>query len=208
MRNGVGVSFSPWGPSSRSRSVLRLRPEVTKNRPTPMRAVLRFVASVMMVSGVLLIADAGATLLWQEPVSAFVTPQRQQVKLEAALADPLVVERVIAAQAAEGRRDRQDHDPDDRRRPSTSWRARTPTTCARARATTPTPPCPASRGTVAIAGHRTTYGAPFRNLDKLKPRRRDRRRHALRAVRLRGREDARSSTTRTSRCSTTSATSA
>ena len=36
------------------------------------RAALRFVASVMMVSGVLLIADAGATLLWQEPVSWFV----------------------------------------------------------------------------------------------------------------------------------------
>ena len=33
--------------------------------------MLRFVASVMMVSGVLLIADAGVTLAWQEPVSAF-----------------------------------------------------------------------------------------------------------------------------------------
>ena len=42
-----------------------------------MRAVLRFVASVMMVSGTLLIADAGVTLLWQEPVSAFVANQEQ-----------------------------------------------------------------------------------------------------------------------------------
>ena len=42
----------------------------------PVRAVLRFVASVLMVSGVLLIADAGVTLAWQEPVSAFMAEQR------------------------------------------------------------------------------------------------------------------------------------
>ena len=52
-----------------------------------MRAVLRFVASVMMVSGTLLIADAAATLLWQEPVSAFVA-ERQQDSLKRLLVDP------------------------------------------------------------------------------------------------------------------------
>ena len=31
----------------------------------------RFIASVMLVSGCLLIVDVGVTLLWQEPVSAF-----------------------------------------------------------------------------------------------------------------------------------------
>ena len=31
----------------------------------------------------------------------------------------------------------------------------------------PGTPLPGARGTVAIAGHRTTYGAPFRKLDKL-----------------------------------------
>jgi sortase A len=31
----------------------------------------------------------------------------------------------------------------------------------------PQAPWPGARGTVAIAGHRTTYAAPFRNLDKL-----------------------------------------
>jgi sortase A len=31
----------------------------------------------------------------------------------------------------------------------------------------PDTPLPGERGTVAIAGHRTTYGAPFRNVDKL-----------------------------------------
>ena len=32
----------------------------------------------------------------------------------------------------------------------------------------PSTPLPGERGTTAIAGHRTTYGAPFRRLDKLK----------------------------------------
>ena len=32
----------------------------------------------------------------------------------------------------------------------------------------PATPLPGQRGTVAIAGHRTTYGAPFRNIDKLR----------------------------------------
>jgi sortase A len=31
----------------------------------------------------------------------------------------------------------------------------------------PGTPLPGARGTVAIAGHRTTYGAPFRRLDQL-----------------------------------------
>ena len=31
----------------------------------------------------------------------------------------------------------------------------------------PGTPLPGARGTVAIAGHRTTYGAPFRHLDEL-----------------------------------------
>jgi sortase A len=33
----------------------------------------------------------------------------------------------------------------------------------------PGTPLPGQRGTVAIAGHRTTYGAPFRHIDKLRP---------------------------------------
>jgi sortase A len=33
----------------------------------------------------------------------------------------------------------------------------------------PDTPLPGARGTVAIAGHRTTYGAPFRHLDGLEP---------------------------------------
>jgi hypothetical protein len=52
----------------------------------PLRAVLRFVASVMMTSGVLLVADAAVTLAWQEPISALVA-LREQAKLEDQLDD-------------------------------------------------------------------------------------------------------------------------
>lgn len=33
----------------------------------------------------------------------------------------------------------------------------------------PDTPLPGKRGTVGIAGHRTTHGAPFRTIDKLRP---------------------------------------
>ena len=36
----------------------------------------------------------------------------------------------------------------------------------------PETPLPGEPGTSAIAGHRTTYGAPFRHIDELKPRER------------------------------------
>ncbi len=51
-----------------------------------------------------------------------------------------------------------------------SWKVRTPTTCAAGPATT----WPWRRfarpgaAIIAIAGHRTTYGAPFRKIDKVR----------------------------------------
>ena len=137
---------------------------MTRLRAHPIRVVLRFVASVMMVSGVLLISDAAATLLWQEPVSAYFS-QRQQVKLEKALVDPParvvrkeplrgdalgkllipsidVSEYVVEGTDADNLRKGPGHYPDT--------------------------PLPGQRGTVAVAGHRTTYGAPFRKLNDVK----------------------------------------
>jgi sortase A len=137
---------------------------MTRLRAHPIRVVLRFVASVMMVSGILLISDAAATLLWQEPVSAYFS-QRQQVKLEKALVDPParvvrkeplrgdalgkllipsigVSEYVVEGTDADNLRKGPGHYPDT--------------------------PLPGQRGTVAVAGHRTTYGAPFRKLNDLK----------------------------------------
>jgi sortase A len=128
-----------------------------------MRAVLRFVASVMMVSGALLITDAAVTLLWQEPVSAFVA-DRQQAKLEEALVDPppRVIEKKPLPGDAVGRLDIpaigvreyivEGTDTGNLRKGPGHY---------------PDTPLPGERGTSAIAGHRTTYGAPFRNIDDL-----------------------------------------
>jgi len=137
---------------------------MTRLRAHPIRVVLRFVASVMMVSGLLLISDAAATLLWQEPVSAYFS-QRQQVKLEKALVDP--PERVVRKEPLRG--DAlgkllipsigvseyvvEGTDADNLRKGPGHY---------------PETPLPGQRGTVAVAGHRTTYGAPFRKLNDVK----------------------------------------
>ena len=138
---------------------------MTKNRASPLRAALRFVASVMMVSGALLIADAGVTLLWQEPVSAFVA-QRQQIKLEQALADPVVVKRVVRRRPlkgdAIGKIEIPAIDVDEYLVEGTDTAS-----LRKGPGHYPNTPLPGGRGTAAIAGHRTTYGAPFRDLDKL-----------------------------------------
>jgi sortase A len=125
--------------------------------------VLRFVAAVMMVSGVLLISDAVVTLAWQEPVSAYFS-ERQQVKLEKALIDPprRVVRKEPLPGDALGKLEIpaigvsefvvEGTDTDNLRKGPGHY---------------PETPLPGQRGTAAIAGHRTTYGAPFRKLDKL-----------------------------------------
>ena len=128
-----------------------------------MRAVLRFAASVMMISGTLLIADAGVTLLWQEPVSAFVA-NKEQGQLKKAFFDP--PQRVIRRKPLKGdaiaRIDIpsisvseyvvEGTDVDSLRKGPGHY---------------PETPLPGEPGTTAIAGHRTTYGAPFRRIDQL-----------------------------------------
>jgi sortase A len=128
-----------------------------------MRAVLRFVASVMMVSGALLITDAAVTLLWQEPVSALVA-EREQAELEDALFDP--PERVVRRMPLKG---------------DAIARLEIPAigvseyvvegtdtgSLRKGPGHYPETPLPGERGTAAIAGHRTTYGAPFREIDQL-----------------------------------------
>jgi len=130
-----------------------------------MRAVLRFVASVMIVSGAMLIADAAITLLWQEPVSAFVA-DRQQGKLKEAFVDP--PKRVVLRRPLKG---------------DAIARISMPAigvaeyvvegtdlgSLRKGPGHYPETPLPGEPGTTAIAGHRTTYGAPFRDIDDLDP---------------------------------------
>jgi sortase A len=132
-----------------------------------MRAVLRFVASVMMVSGVLLIADAAITVAWQEPVSAYFAQREQSELEETFLNPPPQVEKRVAerrplrgdavAQLDFPTLDRtyyvvEGTDTDSLRKGPGHY---------------PDTPLPGDPGTSAIAGHRTTYGAPFRNIDEL-----------------------------------------
>jgi len=154
-----------------------------------MRRLLRSLSTVLIVAGVLLIADAAATVVWQEPLSAIMAARSQ-----AELSDQLdeLQERTLA--------------PADRRAiealPSTErriafaarrLRERTAEGDALGRIVLPTldkdfvvvagddpaslrkgpgvypeTPLPGQGGTTAVAGHRTTYLAPFRDLDDLR----------------------------------------
>ena len=129
----------------------------------PLRAVLHFVSSVLMVSGALLIADAGVTLAWQEPISKFMADQQQQ-KLETQLEDPprRVIERMPLAGDAIARIDMPEIDKQSFVVEGTDTES-----LRKGPGHYPETPLPGERGTVGIAGHRTTYGAPFRDIDQL-----------------------------------------
>src|SRR3954452_12371459 len=141
-----------------------------------------------MVVGSLLLLDAVVTLVWQEPVSALYA-KLQQGRLDDRLAqlegrEPTQVDRKVLsrlgtldrrlayAARALNRRTR-DGQPLGRIRMrsigvSSVVVAGTDTSSLRlGPGHYPGTPLPGARGTVAIAGHRTTYGAPFRRLDKL-----------------------------------------
>jgi sortase A len=125
--------------------------------------VLRFVASVMMVSGTLLIADAAVTLLWQEPVSAVVA-NREQGRLREFLVHPppRVIRKMPLKGDAIGRIRIPAIGVDDYVVEGTDVE-----NLRKGPGHYPNTPLPGQHGTSAIAGHRTTYGAPFRRIDDL-----------------------------------------
>jgi sortase A len=152
------------------------------------RRFLRAVSTVLIVAGVLMLADAGLTLAWQEPVTALLARLHQNElgrdlrKLQAA--GPTRLERRALS-----------HLKTDRQRVAflaRSLRRRLKRGDAAGRIKiakihanfvvvkgTDTDslkkgpgfydgtPFPGARGTAAIAGHRTTYLAPFRHIDRL-----------------------------------------
>jgi len=154
-----------------------------------MRRGLRTFSTVLIVAGALLLADAATTLLWQEPLSALYG-HIQQGKLEDRLAQieraPLaaVDQRAIArldqsrrlmfSARALGRRSSPGDPLGKIEIPkigvSDVFVAGTGTADLRkGPGHYPATPLPGQHGTVAIAGHRTTYGAPFHDVDKLRP---------------------------------------
>ena len=153
------------------------------------RRALRRLSLVLIVTGALLIADAALTLIWQEPLSAFIAWRSQQAldeefaRLRADPADGrftrlvagLPVERRIAAHARRLLRDARPGGAVGRIRirrmglDEVFVHGTDAPALRRGPGHYPETPLPGAGGTVGIAGHRTTYGAPFRDLDALRP---------------------------------------
>lgn len=154
------------------------------------RRALHALSTALIVAGVLVLADGIATLVWQEPLTA-VYARIQQSELDDELAAlertrPTPGERRVIARLPDQRRRLAFHaralggrsEPGD-----PLGRLRAPAigldtvvvegTGGAELRTGPGhyagTPLPGQRGTVAIAGHRTTYGAPFRDVDDLDP---------------------------------------
>src|SRR5215218_2911514 len=154
------------------------------------RRVLRALSTMLIAAGLLVVADAGLTLVWQEPLTALQTSMRQHglrgdlrqleakgpTRLEARALAGLADERGRIALLARSLQRRtapggaigrlmigrlgadfvivKGADPSDLRKGPGTFDGM---------------PLPGAGPTVAIAGHRTTYGAPFRHLDQLEP---------------------------------------
>ncbi len=152
------------------------------------RRHLRPLSLALVVVGALLLADAVTTLVWQEPVSALYS-RLQQGRLDDKLAtlegtEPSAVDRRVLSRL--GTLDRRlaylsralnrrsdDGDPLGRIRiPSIGMsqvvvEGTDTSSLRKGPGHYPRTPLPGTHGTVAIAGHRTTYGAPFRRLNQL-----------------------------------------
>lgn len=154
-----------------------------------LRVLLRFGASVLSVSGVLLLLDVALTVAWQEPVSMLIAMRHQgaaddDVQREfASFASELP-----AATMSDGRAGRQALRTAAARyarrlregrgigRVSLSSLGRSfalmqgtdTDTLRKGPAHYSDTPLPGQGGTIGIAGHRTTYLAPFRSLNKLR----------------------------------------
>jgi sortase A len=141
-----------------------------------------------MCSGVLLLVDAGLTLAWQEPVSAFMAGRDQaqlgdelnglsklaQNDKKAVASDPDAGRRLAKLARIQSRRDRTGDAVGRLRMPKLDRsyvvvEGTDTDSLRKGPGHYPKTPLPGEGGTVGVAGHRTTYGAPFRTVDKLKP---------------------------------------
>jgi len=157
----------------------------TRKRRTTFRSVVRFVAAVMTTSGVLLLADAGVTLAWQEPISAVLALQ-DQAELGDELDQRLDGPREGTKQGGDELTDAELEELAEGYREELvtgeAWgRIEFPTldkdyvavegtdqgTLQSGPGHYPETALPGEGRTVAIAGHRTTYLAPFRYIDQL-----------------------------------------
>jgi sortase A len=157
---------------------------------TRTRSILRGVSTVLIAAGALMLIDAALTVAWQEPVTALIAKLRQQQlgddlnKLEQAGPTPVEQRALdhlhtdrqrIAFLARSLRRRLNDGDAAGRiriRKIHASFvivKGTDPAVLRKGPGIYDHTPFPGARGTTGIAGHRTTYLAPFRHIDELKP---------------------------------------
>jgi len=153
------------------------------------RRALRTLSTVLIISGVLMLADAGLTLVWQEPVSAVYAKILQGSldddlrdlelakpnSLDLAALQKLATEKRRMAFLARRLRS-------DLGRGKAAGRLKIdrlkadyvivngsdPASLRKGPAIYDDVPFPGAPGTTAIAGHRTTYGAPFRKINQIR----------------------------------------
>jgi sortase A len=152
------------------------------------RTLLRQLSTILILAGLLLLADVGLTLAWQEPVSKLYAdwrqdaladdledlnrPQLRPAEVKALERLPLDSERAAFLARALKRRT-EVGDPIGRIRipeigvNKVVVEGTDGGSLRKGPGHYPETPFPGIHGTVAIAGHRTTYGAPFNELDKL-----------------------------------------
>ncbi|MGI8921510.1 MAG: sortase [Solirubrobacteraceae bacterium] len=152
--------------------------------------MLRGLSSVLIVTGVLLVADGAVTLAWQEPLSAiYASIQQDQLngqlhQLERTAPTPAELRALAAMRGARERIRFLARELWARAHPGQALgRIKIPkinanyvvvqgtdeTSLHKGPGHYPATPLPGMPGTVAIAGHRTTYLAPFRRINELKP---------------------------------------
>ncbi len=156
----------------------------------PLRRLIRDVSSVLIISGLLLMIDAGVTLVWQEPVTAVIgLIQRSQIdkqylSFDSAPLTPVQKHVLVALPNLDqriaylARREQRQVGTGDAigrimiPRIGASYDVVEGTDTAsleKGPGHYPATAFPGVGQTVAIAGHRTTYLAPFRHIDALKP---------------------------------------
>jgi sortase A len=154
-----------------------------------MRRALRAFSTVLIVAGVLMLVDAGVTLAWQEPVSALLArieqgklsdrldkiEARSPTRVQRRVLDALATQRRrVAFLAREARRTAAEGDPIGRidipaiGADFVVVQGTDAATLRKGPGHYPATTFPGLPGTVAIAGHRTTYAAPFRDVDDLR----------------------------------------
>ena len=119
-----------------------------------MQRAIRIVSTMLITAGILVLADAGLTLVWQEPLSAAYGSLEQgraedQLKdLEAQYPSPADLAAIAGASGSVAK-------------------ARITSSLQKGPGHYMNTALPGQPGTVAIAGHRTTYLAPFRHIDQI-----------------------------------------